>query len=33
VIDVFTGTDCCDFGYVNLPIIYRSKIAKKAEEL
>ena len=33
VIDVFTGTDCCDFGYVNLPIIYRSKMAKKAEEL
>lgn len=33
VIDVFTGTDCCDFGYVNLPIIYRSRIANKAEEL
>ena len=33
VIDVFTGTDCCDFGYVHLPIIYRSRMAKKAEEL
>ena len=33
VIDVFTGTDCCDFGYVNLPIIYRSRMAQKAEEL
>jgi predicted ribonuclease YlaK len=33
VIDVFTGTDCCDFGYINLPIIYRSRMAKKAEEL
>lgn len=33
VIDVFTGTDSCDFGYIHLPIIYRSKMAKKAEEL
>jgi predicted ribonuclease YlaK len=33
VIEVFTGTDAVDFGYVNLPIIYRSKMGDKAEEL
>lgn len=33
VIDVFTGTEELDFGYVHLPIIYRSKMANKAEEL
>ena len=33
VIDVFTGTEECDFGYINLPNIYRSRMAKKAEEL
>lgn len=33
VIEVFTGTTACDFGYVNLPHIYRSKMAEKAEEL
>lgn len=33
VIEVFTGTTDVDFGYVNLPIIYRSKMADKAEEL
>lgn len=33
VIEVFTGTTELDFGYVHLPIIYRSKMASKAEEL
>lgn len=33
VIEVFTGTDCCDFGYVHLPIIYRSRMADLAEQL
>lgn len=33
VIEVFTGTIDCDFGYVHLPNVYRSRMANKAEEL
>lgn len=33
VIDIFTGTTAVEFGYINLPIIYRSRMANKAEEL
>lgn len=32
-IEVFTGVEEIDFGYINLPIIYRSRMASKAEEL
>ena len=32
-IEVFTGVEEIDFGYINLPTIYRSRMASKAEEL
>ena len=32
-IEIFTGTEECDFGHVNLPIIYRSAMARVAEDM